>query len=264
MILELPTEVQELVYDKLMIQDRISLNKALPSKKRFYKTSQTCKQKDIKLHVLMHVFKKNKVSAKDISGKLYRFLCENDHDPTIQHIFRENPELNPKNGSNNVNYLSVILRKVDNQEDVHKEIEEAPELTSENILSIMERAAKQCSPEYWDALIGLKKIKEQTNTMKVNFVLIFNMINFGNIELIKHVVSVQNDYPFLQKSLEEMRLPSFASIFRCTRDIETLLEHVQLSGVVVERMVKHHALNGDFDVALVYLKYMFHNDVAES
>lgn len=261
MFLDLPTEIQGLVYDKLMIEDRIALNKAVPLKKRRYKT---CKQKDAKLHVLLHVFKKHRVAAKDISGKLYGFLCENADDPTIKHIFQDNPEFNPKNDPKSINRISLILAKMQKNEHVHKEIEDALELTAVDIKTMLEHAAKHCLPEYWKALCGIKKIKEEMRTLKGNFVVIFNMINYHNIELLKHVVSIQDDYPFLQRSLEEMRLPHYASIFSYTKDIEILLEHVHLSWVAIEDMVRHHALNGDFDAALAYLKYMFKKDKTES
>ena len=183
MFLELPTEIQHTIYDKLVIDDRMSLNKALPKKKRIVQTINTCKQKDKRLYIIKQVFKKHKVSTNDISGKLYDFLCENRDDPSIQCILDENTELKLKSINNNVNSLSFILWKVGKQEDVCVEVEKATELTPKDIKTILEIAAKHCSPTYWDTLIGLEKIKEATATMQVDSGLIFNMINYENMEV---------------------------------------------------------------------------------
>lgn len=256
MFLELPTEIQHTIYDKLVIDDRIALNKALPKKKRIVQTINTCKQKDKRLYIIKQVFKKHKVSAEDISGKLYDFLCENRDDPSIQCILDENTELKLKSINNNVNSLSFILWKVGKQKDVCVEVEKATELTPKDFKKILEIAAKHCSPTYWDNLIGLEKMKQALATMQVDSGLIFNMINYENMELLKHVVSIQHEHDFLQHSLEDMRRPFYVSCFYLPRSIHMLLDYVHIPVSVQEEMVKEHALNGKFEAAEVYLKHM--------
>lgn len=256
MFLELPSEVQHIVYDKLIIDDRIALNKALPIKNRIVKTTKTCKQKDKKLHILKHVFKKHKVSSSDISLKLYDFLCENRDDPSIQCMLDENTDLKMKNITNEVSNLSSILSKVDKKEDVCEVIQKATDLKFKDYKTILEHAVKHCSPEYWDTLIGLEKIKEVIPKLSIDVGLIFNMINYVNKDLLKHVVSIQHEHPFLQYSLEKMRLQPYISIFVEPTAIQMLLEDVGIPLNIQEDMVKVHALNGDFETAEKYLKYL--------
>jgi hypothetical protein len=84
MFLDLPTDIQENIYDLLNIKDRINLNASLPKKKQIKKTIKTNAQNDKKLGLVYYFFKKKKKI--NVNSNIYSFIQNNHNDPTCSEI----------------------------------------------------------------------------------------------------------------------------------------------------------------------------------
>lgn len=89
--LDLPRSVQELVYDKLQIEDRIMLNAAVAKHTSFRKTLKTDVMKDKYLSIIRYKTKvqRSKRAPVILTALQMKFVDENKRDPTIRRFLRE-------------------------------------------------------------------------------------------------------------------------------------------------------------------------------
>jgi hypothetical protein len=94
MLQDLPVEVLHAVYDMLIVEDRLSLNMALPKHRRISSTIKTSTELDTKLHCISRSMKRlspeqhQRVLGKNqrLNGNLRRLLDAHASDPTVKRI----------------------------------------------------------------------------------------------------------------------------------------------------------------------------------
>lgn len=117
-LLGLPRHLLELIFDMLMVLDRIRLNMALPRRDVIVKTSFTCTQTDRKLVTMQRYFKKRFESGqpilyKDLKGPMIGLIGSRVLDPTVAELFENAPQLaiGFKQRIFSTNLVNLIKRK---------------------------------------------------------------------------------------------------------------------------------------------------------
>ena len=89
-LLELPPELLHEVYDRLEVDDRLALNRALPPRRRVLRTSRTTVQDDRALYAISRALKRVPAERRGqlvgARGPLRRFLLSHASDPTVRAI----------------------------------------------------------------------------------------------------------------------------------------------------------------------------------
>jgi hypothetical protein len=93
MFLQLPKEIQEVIYDKLHVRDRVMLNVALPKEARIKRTIRTDKLRDKQIGMTWHYIMKRKPAR--LSASMRMFLETHKQDPTVQELIMQNKSAAP-------------------------------------------------------------------------------------------------------------------------------------------------------------------------
>ena len=89
-LLDMPPELLNEIYDLLEVDDRLSLNRAMPPRRRVLKTSRTSVGDDRALYAMSRALKRVPPDRRDQlirkRGPLRRFLVSHAADPTVRAI----------------------------------------------------------------------------------------------------------------------------------------------------------------------------------
>lgn len=178
MIQNLPTEIQEIIYKKLHVRDRIRLLSVIPNDTR-NKMKTFCKYKEKRLGVLSKAIEKKKV--KKISFQIMEFIksCE-ANDPTLKAISEVFPEI----GTIEQTKKSIFQKIQDGT------------LSDEDYVDPKEYEyiIYKCPPSIWTILWNKENVKEWMTRYNGRSFL-FNLFNYGNKALIEFLKNDDN-YPW--------------------------------------------------------------------
>lgn len=260
--LDLPSDLQEMVYDKLHIADRAMLNAILPVDSRIVKTTQTDREKDRGLSVIHYLMMQRKMNIHNMSPSMIHFMTENQTDPTIAGVLasREFKYFHP--GSRYWNVENFCYKILNSQQITDDDITSIAQDISDDAQCIEKifKAVAQCGTPYLlDCLLRNKAFSEllargnNNNNAHSRFAssIVYNTINAENEPLLAHMRCIQNRYVFLKASFEEIRRPCTAEAFALSASkVELVLKYCDIQQKTIDAMIDKAALQ--FKVDIVY------------
>jgi hypothetical protein len=189
--MELPHDVQKIVYNKLNVRDRINLKAVLPKKHTHVVCSKDTKMEN-KLGVVATAIKKHKIKKLSIEVKYFLSTIPKD-DPTISEIFKVFPD-------SHVNIVidqTMIKTNIINGNVTFDEVQSF----FEYIDVINDDIVCKSHPISFDMMMGITRFKDFVMHNKLQ--VCFGLINYMNVSLLAHIKSHPNYNIILSTSLPE-------------------------------------------------------------
>lgn len=247
MFLELPTAIQERIYDTLNIRDRRSLNIAL-SKRRITKTIRTDMEKDRKLAALSYAMKRKGKWDVSRSRVMMDFIGQNLDDPTVAELV---------SSDQGVNLVTTKIKNAvstgssDDLEGVSGD--PVPPFDYPLILDVL---ARHGTPATYDACLKhacLPGFKQYVSSAGTQYNLVFNTVNYMNRPLVEYLISQEE----MCEGCAYFMRPEIASIFVPRLDAtRMILQLFILPAATVEEMMKAAVLGMHLDTADLLASYM--------
>lgn len=174
MFLNLPVEVQQTVFDSLDVKDRTKLNMALPKEGKMKHVSS---EKEKKLGILYRAITKKTLTHLTPTIKGFLRTCD-VNDVTLKAIAAEFPEERIIQGND-----GTLLKKIRDGTATSDDFEFAHEYRSFDLLN----ALCESTPTMFD--IAMSNTRSHKVIMDGKLSVVFNMFNWGNEELIAHILS---------------------------------------------------------------------------
>jgi hypothetical protein len=257
MFLNLPREIQEAVYDKLEIRDRVTLNIALPKTHTIKKTTRTDSVKDKRLGIAWYYFKKRKPSV--VPRYINELLLRYHDDPTAQDILNGLKQQQQNNISTTTNTQDAMVKQMSALTQLESDIVGKTVDASRVHLypcvpldttakqRLLEAVATHSTPAILDKMIGipvthgiLLAIFSQTHSL-------FTIINQGTKELMKHILAKQKALGITSAQLEYV--PQTLKLFCRLAPIKTIMEHFVVSVDIKKKALEYYIEMCWFDCA---------------
>lgn len=247
MFLELPSAIQERIYDTLHIRDRRSLNIAL-SKRRITKTVRTDMEKDRKLAALSYAMKKKGTWDVSRSRVMMDFIGQNLDDPTVAELVSNNQ---------GVNLTTTKIKSAITNGSMEELVSVAGDpVPPFDYPMILDALARHGTPSLYDACMKhpcLPVIKQHISSVGTQYITVFNSVNYMNRALTEYLVSREE----MAEGCAHFLRPEIASIFVPRTDATRLILQLFAPPVAtVEEMMKAAVLGMHLDTADVLASYM--------
>jgi hypothetical protein len=194
MILSVPLEIQQIIYDKCEIKERALLNVALP--KQYRKTNVLDKNLRI-----IHEYMKRRHEKKRISHKMLKFVTTHQYDPTIQSFCNkyEIPLVSSETKPDKINKLSKFILDIVNKVPLNPELyPEEEEMTYDDKTELRKILQDYGTPSIFEELQKHSKTKVIIdNIISLHFdTILFHYVNNSNEEMVKYLMENETIYPF--------------------------------------------------------------------
>ena len=187
MFTDAPPNVRDLIYDYCTIETRMNLNMALPTQYR------QCRAADRKLVLFKKIMKRYHLQNK-LSSNVERFINENHCDPTVVEMCKENAIsiAQPKLNMCHIEAFMSAVRAQVFDETYQFPIPTATEFRNNDAFPGA-GIFSQCTPKVFGSLwannnsrLLLQELGIIDTIVPKTF--IFNMVNYGNEDLLKYVI----------------------------------------------------------------------------
>jgi hypothetical protein len=237
MFLDLPIELQHLIYDKLHVIDRFNLNIAL-SKHNIKKTSKTTFEKDKKLALCVKAFKYKSKYDPSKSDSIIRFIKSNIDEPTIKKIIQDE----------NINITKTLLLQDMVKINDLSELDKITEINPETYHIIVENMKKYANPDTFKILYNHTKFtyfktyfQDKYNIQN----LFFSCVNYDNEKLLEYV----KDRPEFSIGISYITSTSICTIFQYNlKCLQMLLKHFKLPEESISKIEQNAINNLDLDI----------------
>lgn len=228
MITDLPAELQECIYNKLCVKDRVMFKMAMPKSSRIMFKSPS---KEKRLGVLVKSIQKKKLASLTKPIKQFLKTCDR-HDPTIEAIADVLPEARTihavKDMRPNDDIVGLISEGIVTAKDLERQ-EEDLRCLIQNSDWELKKALLVCKPSTFDVLVSTPgPLREHI----ISTWDIFSLLNYENGELIEHIKANgqalgMNVQAFIDRFFVHNIHHDYFVL--CTRLVKMALKHLPLS-----------------------------------
>jgi hypothetical protein len=230
MFLDLPNDLQENIFDRLHIKDRIKLNAAIPKASKITRTIKTDQRKDKKLGIAYHYFKKKKDKF-TVCNNLCKFIQSNRDDPTCSEIVNE---LFPNKSGNDSCDAAVFTLQQDlsNNTINFETFDKLPEvLKFEQIIVLRNEIlrSKKITFESFQKMIEYPSALNVLKQIFSGFDIFFHIVNETNEIILIDVLKHKDVLGINQAQYEHITSKTYASIFNRKQCMEMIIKYFNIS-----------------------------------
>lgn len=251
---DLPTDLQEAIYDKLHITDRQTLNSVLHPKRRITKTIHTNQKKDKTLAALHAIFKKERnVNVSRIPDRIVHFIEEHSEDATIRQIIGSR-HFSLFNKNNPYWQLAVFKHKMKHALVDDDIVRIMPILhDKKDAFSDVVKVMNHITPQAFDTLMGNEHIRQFMNDdIYAHDIqcMMFCVINHNNSALLDHILDKYRNEPFACTAMAYLQQPRILSILWRGGTSNTWQKHFTISHEVKRAILERAIENFDIDIIM--------------
>lgn len=237
MFLQLPSDIQYMVFDKLNAEDRVKLNIALPKRCKIRKTSHIDESTNRKLGIMAKFLKKRKPAQ--MTDKLRKFLRSHHDDSTIKELMfhEESMEYSLEE------CLEDALKRCDIEAIKRLPKDALNEKQAELSRVILDMLVSYGTVEFFEELYACDNIEGVVKYMISVRCLVFSAVNHLREDFIKHL---KGDDRF-SDDWELMRTLARVSIFNTANCVKILITYFDLSEDVKEGMIDNFVKDVNVD-----------------
>jgi hypothetical protein len=242
MFLNLPSDIQENIYDRLHIKDRVKLNIALPRKDRITRTIKTNQKKDKELGMAYYFFKKRKDKV-NVMSSIYRFVKKNIDDPTCGDILKdlhqktvENKQTEEAGESNQDINISMIISQIEEELEnnnmplnLFDKLPENIEYRHCSYLQDIILRSNRFSVDKIRQLINYPSALKLLRLVFSGYDIIFTIINYRDEGVLREVLENRDLLGITDSQIDYVRRKEIATIFDRKNCIEMIVKHIHVS-----------------------------------
>lgn len=264
MFLELPRELQEAVYDKLSVRDRINLNLALPKAHTIKKTIRTDAAKDKRLGIAWYYVTKKKPAH--LPRYMQYWMERHSDDPTIQGIIEDIKkkllETQDMSQKELAQHAAAMLELENDIRNDSVDVSRAQLYPIREVLSYQDNQqllgllAAHGTPRVLDKMIEIPVTQSILADLFSGKDVLFTFVNSmrSNDDALKHILANKEKFGIRDEHIEYITQPHLVKIFISFTSVKAIMENFIIPMDVKKQCLEKYIENCLFDCADYMMK----------